>query len=368
MIDFLNLKRINAAYEADIIAAINGVIRRGRYILDDETLHFEKEFADYCDVKHCIGVGNGLDALHLILKAYQIGQGDEVIVPGNTFIATWLAVSYVGATPIGVDPLVDTFNIDPHLIEQAITPRTKAIIAVHLYGRPADMHAIQAIANKHQLKVIEDAAQAHGACLHGKKAGGLGDAAGFSFYPGKNLGALGDGGAITTNDDVLAEKLRALRNYGSSVRYEHTFAGINSRLDEVQSAILRVKLKHLDSENHARAIIAKRYITEIHNPLCELPKTNDDHDSAWHLFVIQTSHRAALVEKLTHDGIQTLIHYPKPCHLQDAYRELNIRLNMRAQLPISEELAGRILSIPIDPSMSELEINQVIRSINQFTV
>jgi dTDP-4-amino-4,6-dideoxygalactose transaminase len=367
MVEFLNLKRINDSYEPQIQAAINRVLKSGRYILGDETQSFEKEFASYCDVNNCIGVGNGLDALHLILKAYGIGVGDEVIVPGNTFIATWLAVSYTGATPVGVDPHIDTYNIDPDLVEQAITANTKAIIAVHLYGRPADMLAINAIAAKHKLKVIEDAAQAHGASINGKKTGALSDAAAFSFYPGKNLGALGDGGAITTNDDALANKLRMLRNYGSAVRYEHSLAGFNSRLDEIQSAILRAKLSDLDAANLKRTHIACRYLSEIKNPLCQLPKVNEQQKSAWHLFVIQTTQRQTLIDKLAADGIHTLIHYPKPCHLQDAYNKPQ-SFKSSQPLIVSDLLSKNILSIPMDPSMTKVEVDQVIESINQWTV
>jgi dTDP-4-amino-4,6-dideoxygalactose transaminase len=367
MVEFLNLKRINDSYDPQIQAAIERVLKSGRYILGDETNHFESEFANYCGVKHCIGVGNGLDALHLILKAYGIGPGDEVIVPGNTFIATWLAVSYTGATPVGVDPHVETYNIDPSLIKQAITAKTKAIIAVHLYGRPADMQAIKAIANKYGLKIIEDAAQAHGATLDGVKTGGLGDAAAFSFYPGKNLGALGDGGAVTTNDDDLANTIRMLRNYGSTVRYEHSLAGFNTRLDEIHAAILRAKLSHLDTANQARTFIANRYLSEINNSLCILPKALEHKKSAWHLFVIQTAERQALVNHLSSNGVHTLIHYPKPCHLQAPYIKTSA-FRSATVLKITEELSKNILSIPMDPSMSKSEVDHVINSINKFTL
>ena len=365
MIEFLNLKRINDSYEPQIKKALDRVLKSGRYVLGEETHNFETEFASYCGANYCIGVGNGLDALHLILKAYKIGLGDEVIVPGNTFIATWLAVSYSGATPVGVDPHIDTYNIDPELIEKAITPFTKAIIAVHLYGRPATMNVILSIAKKYNLKVIEDAAQAHGALFKGKKTGSLSDAAAFSFYPGKNLGALGDGGAITTDDEELAQTLRMLRNYGSKVKYEHSLAGFNSRLDELQAAILREKLINLDGSNNARKSIAERYISQINNPFCKLPKVDETHISAWHIFVIQTKHRQALIKKLALDGIQTLIHYPKPCHLQTTYSSQS---SYRAKQPlvISELLSNQLLSIPMDPSMLDIEVDRVIASINQF--
>jgi dTDP-4-amino-4,6-dideoxygalactose transaminase len=367
MVDFLNLRRINSYYQADIHTALTNVLQRGQYILGEETRSFEKEFAEFCQVKHCIGVGNGLDALHLILRAYEIGPGDEVIVPGNTFIATWLAVSYTGATPIGVDPAMDSFNIDPLLIEQAITANTKAIIPVHLYGRPAQMNPIQDIAKKYNLKIIEDAAQAHGATYQNRMTGSLGDAAAFSFYPGKNLGALGDGGAITTPDDDLADKLRKLRNYGSSIRYEHTSLGYNSRLDEIQAAILRIKLPHLNKENEKRKSIANRYLTEIHNPWCETPTVAEDAVSVWHLFVIQTEYRTELVKYLTSQGIATLVHYPTPCHLQAAYAQLEQSKQQNLFLQRSELLANQILSLPLDPSMTEFEIGKVIDTMNSFT-
>lgn len=367
MIEFLNLKRLNNFYDHQIKNAVSRVLESGRYILGEEALLFENEFALYCGVKYCIGVGNGLDALHLILKAYDIGVGDEVIVPGNTFIATWLAISYTGAIPVGIDPHIDSYNIDPDLIEEAITPNTKAIIAVHLYGRPADMLAINIIADKYNLKVIEDAAQAHGALCNGVKTGALSDAAAFSFYPGKNLGAIGDAGAITTNDDALAVKLRMLRNYGSSIRYEHTYAGLNSRLDEVQAAILRVKLLDLDRSNLVRTSIANRYLSEIKNPLCQLPLADDKFKSAWHLFVIQTNYRQQLIDNLNSNSIHTLIHYPKPCHLQDAYTNTG-KFRLINHLDISESLSNKVLSIPMDPSMSSNEVDQVIHSVNQFKI
>jgi dTDP-4-amino-4,6-dideoxygalactose transaminase len=367
MVEFLNLKRINDTYEPQIRIALERVLKSGRYILGEETNNFETEFANYCGAKYCIGVGNGLDALQLILKAYKIGPGDEVIVPGNTFIATWLAVTYAGATPVGVDPNIESYNIDPELIEEAITPFTKAIIAVHLYGRPATMNAIHAIANKYNLKVIEDAAQAHGAAFDGSKTGSISDAAAFSFYPGKNLGALGDGGAITTDDESLANTLRLLRNYGSTTRYEHSLAGFNSRLDEFQAAVLRAKLNNLDASNNARAYIANRYLSEINNPICKLPKVDQLHMSAWHLFVIQSTDRQALINKLEMDGIKTLIHYPKPCHLQSAYA-VSKSFKKSQPLKISEILSKQILSIPMDPSMTEFEVTKVIDSINRFTI
>lgn len=363
MIDFLNLKRINLLHDEAIRSAIDRVLKKGRYILGEETENFELEFAKYCGVSYCVGVGNGLDALHLILKAMNIGSGDEVIVPGNTFIATWLAVSYSGATPVGVDPCIDTFNIDPNLIERVITPKTKAIIAVHLYGNPADMDAIHEIADKYNLKVIEDAAQAHGAIYRDKKTGSLSHAAGFSFYPGKNLGALGDAGAITTNDADLAIKLRKLRNYGSPTKYEHSLAGFNSRLDEIQAAILREKLFHLDNENTIRKNIANKFLNEITNDSFILPKINKNSSSAWHLFVIRTKNRIDLIKYLDSKGISSLIHYPKPNHLQDVYKNI-YRKKYDKDLFITELISKEILSIPLDFSSSETELNTIIDAFN----
>ncbi len=367
MVEFLNLKRINASYRDLIEDAVERVVKSGRYILGKETELFESEFAEYCGTKHCVSVGNGLDALHLILRAYGIGVGDEVIVPGNTFIATWLAVSYAGATPVGVDPDTDSHNINPNLIEAEISRNTKAIIAVHLYGRPAEIRAIKLIADKHNLKLIEDAAQAHGAAINGNLAGSLSDAAAFSFYPGKNLGALGDGGAVTTNDDELAKKIRILRNYGSETRYEHKVQGINSRLDEIQSAILREKLRRLDSANRLRSDIASQYLSKIKNSLCELPKIDQKQQPAWHLFVIKTIHRARLMDYLCSEGIQTLIHYPIPCHRQEVYRRRNSYIS-RQGLEVSERLSKQVLSLPMDPTMSVEEVDRVINSINRFSV
>lgn len=363
MIEFLNLKRINSKYKSVIDSAINRVVTSGKYILSEETLAFESAFAEYCGVKHAIGVGNGLDALFLILSGYGIGKGDEVIVPGNTFIATWLAVSRTGATPIGVDPKIDTYNLDPNLIEQAITSRTKAIIAVHLFGQPAEMEAIKKIATKYNLLVIEDAAQAHGAFYHGKKAGALADAAAFSFYPGKNLGALGDGGAITTNDNIIANKIRLLRNYGSVIRYDHSIIGYNTRLDEIQAAILSVKLPDLDALNYKRKLIANRYLKEIDSKKYILPIVPIDIIPAWHLFVIQTNKREELLNYLNSKNIQTSIHYPKPCHLQDCY---SANTKEKIQLSISEKLANVILSIPMDPLLTDIEVTNIIKALNNF--
>lgn len=319
------------------------------FILGKELEAFECEFAEYCDTRHAIGVANGLDALHLILKGYGIGKGDEVIVPSNTFIATWLAVSYAGADLIPVEPDDSTYNIDPNRIENAITPRTKAIIAVHLYGQPADMDRINAIAKSHGLKVIEDAAQAHGAKYKGKRTGSLGDAAGFSFYPGKNLGALGDGGAVTTNDDVLANNIRMLRNYGSSVKYHNEIKGFNSRLDELQAAFLREKLIFLDEWNERRRKIAQRYIEQLgcsHHLL--LPHVPSWVEPVWHLFVVRSRHRDELQKALNDSGVGTMIHYPIPPHLQAAYSEMKFA---RGDFPIAESIHDQVLSLPIWPQL-----------------
>ena len=342
MIEFLNLKKVNQPYEAEIKLAMQRVLDSGWFILGQETEHFEHEFAAYCEVKHCIGVGNGLDALSLILRAYDIGPGDEVIVPSNTFIATWLAVTHVGATPVPVEPDERTYNIDPALIEAAITPRTRAIIPVHLYGQPADMAPIIDIARRHNLRVIEDAAQAHGARYHGRRTGGLGDAAGFSFYPGKNLGALGDGGAVTTNDEQLAAKIRKLRSYGSTVKYNHELLGVNSRLDEIQAAILRVKLRGLDEDNAVRQTLAEAYSRGLKGNAVTLPTVPEGIKPVWHLFVVRTDSRIQLMADLNEHKIGYMVHYPKACHQQDAYST-----QTWPPLPLAEAMQNEVLSLPI---------------------
>lgn len=360
-IDFLNLKRVNAPHDTAIRAAIDKILNSGWYVLGDETSAFEREFAAYCGVAQCVGVANGLDALHLILRAYDIGAGDEVIVPSNTFIATWLAVSRAGARVVPVEPDERTCNIDPQLIEAAITPRTRAIMPVHLYGQPADMDPINEIARKHGLRVIEDAAQAHGARYRGRRTGGLGDAAGFSFYPGKNLGALGDGGAICTNDAQLAEKLRKLRNYGSSVKYRHEMDGMNSRLDELQSAILRAKLRELDAENARRAVVATAYTEALaHSPL-ELPYVSEGTEPVWHLYVVKTTNRALLQAHLNAQGIGTLVHYPIACHRQPVYAN-----ETWPDLPIADRLQDRVLSLPMAPYLDSSEIAAVTTSMLEY--
>ena len=362
-IPFLDLKALYLEIKDELDAAYRRVLESGWYILGQEVEAFEKEFAQYCGVKHCIGVGNGLEALHLIIRAMGIGPGDEVIVPANTYIATWLAVTYAGATPVPVEPDERTYNIDSNRIEEAITPRTRAILPVHLYGQPADMAAVLAIAKKYNLKVIEDAAQAHGAKYKGKRTGGLGNAAGFSFYAGKNLGAFGDGGAVTTNDDTLAERIRVLRNYGSHKKYYNECKGFNSRLDELQAAFLRVKLKKLDDWNERRRQIAAIYMKELKDvEQIILPYVPLWAEAVWHLFVIRTQKREALQKHLEQNGIQTMIHYPVPPHKQQAYQDMN-HLN----LPITERIHQEVLSLPMGPAMKEedaLFVPDCIKSFN----
>ena len=365
MIEFLNLREVNAPHEAAMRAAFERVLASGRYILGAETEAFEAEFATYCGVRHCIGVGNGLDALHLILRAMDIGPGDEVIVPGNTFIATWLAVSQAGATPVPVDPDPFTCNITAAGITAAITPRTKAIMPVHLYGQPAEMGPIMALAERHGLRVIEDAAQAHGARWAGQRTGGLADAAGFSFYPGKNLGALGDGGAVTTNDSQLAERVRRLRNYGSAVRYQHEVAGYNSRLDELQAALLRARLPHLDAENACRAERARQYLHALQGLDLGLPQVHVEADPVWHLFVVRSARRAALQQALQRAGVGTLVHYPLGNHEQPAYRNPAAAGFVARPLPVTERLASEVLSLPIGPALSALQAAQVAAAVRE---
>jgi dTDP-4-amino-4,6-dideoxygalactose transaminase len=302
---------------------------------------FEREFAAYCETTHCIGVANGLDALNLILRAYGIGPGDEVLVPSNTFIATWLAVSQAGATPVPVEPDAFSHNMNPALVESLIGPRTRAIMPVHLYGQPADMAPLLEIARKHNLRLIEDAAQSHGARYAGRRVGGIGDAAGFSFYPGKNLGALGDGGAITTNDAELATKLRMLHNYGSSIKYKHEVAGVNSRLDEIQAAVLRAKLPALDSENAARRQVAAWYFDALQGLPLGLPHVIEPAQSVWHLLVVTSTQRSRMQEALSRAGIGHLVHYPIACHLQGAFAG-----HAWPSLPVAERLQNEVLSLP----------------------
>jgi len=365
LISFLDLKSINAQYRDELVKAATGVIDSGWYIQGVQVEAFEREFADYCGVKHCIGVANGLDALILIFRAYKelgrLKEGDEVIVPANTYIASILAITENRLKPVLVEPDEQTYNLDPKLIEQAITPKTKAILAVHLYGQLADMPAINKIAEKHGLLVIEDSAQAHGAIMNGKKSGNLGDASGFSFYPGKNLGALGDAGMVTTNDKELSEAIRSIANYGSCKKYENIYQGVNSRLDEIQAAILRVKLKFLDEEITKRRAIADIYINKIVNPIVRLPVWNQRQQHVFHLFTIQTENRDKFQEYLEKHGIQTLIHYPIAPHKQKAYQEWNSLL-----LPITESIHRKTLSLPIGPMLESDEVEEVVRIINKF--
>jgi len=364
-IPFLDLKAQYIELKDELDAAYHKVMQKGWFILGEELEKFEEEFANYCGAKYCIGVGNGLDALHLILRGYEIGKGDEVIVPANTYIATWLAVSYAGAKPVPVEPDEKTYNINPSLIESAITKKTKAILPVHLYGQPADMDPILKIAKRYKLKVIEDSAQAHGAKYKGKRVGSIGDAAGFSFYPGKNLGAYGDGGAIVTNDKKLAEKVRMLRNYGSKVKYYNEIKGFNSRLDELQAAFLRVKLLKLDEWNARRSKIARLYLSELSNVGdLILPFVSDWAEPVWHLFVIRHPKRVMLQKYLKENGIDTLIHYPIPPHLSNAY--CNEFKSKKQILPITEYISKCILSLPIDQRVNLSDFKKVISVIKEF--
>lgn len=348
----------------EIRAKFSKVFEKNDYIMGEELEAFEKEFAEYCGVKHAIGCGNGLDALVLCLRAIGVEAGDEVLVPSNTFIATALAVSYAGCTPVFVEPDEHTYNIDPARIEEKITSKTKAIMPVHLYGRACEMDKIMEIAKKYNLKVIEDCAQAHGATFKGKRIGGFGDAAGFSFYPGKNLGALGDGGAVVTNDDELAEKIRMLRNYGSKIKYHHEYQGVNSRLDEMQAGFLRVKLKNLDKWNSERNRIANTYLEKVNNPLLTLPLPSDDeHYAVWHIFPVLCERRDELQAYLAEKGIGALSHYPIPMHTQGAYKELNIP---KGSLPLAEKICAQELSIPVFYGLSDSEVEYIIDALNSF--
>ena len=363
-IPFSTLNPMHNELKDELMNAVEKAIDKGWFIQGEECSLFEKEYADYIGSSYCVGVANGLDAIYLILKALNITTGDEVIVPSNTYIATALAVSYTGATPVFVEPEIETFNIDVNKIEEKITERTKAIIPVHLQGRAADMDSINSIAKKHNLYVVEDAAQAHGTKYKGKKVGVLSDAAAWSFYPGKNLGALGDGGCITTNNKELADKIRALGNYGSDYRYHHIYKGTNSRLDEIQAAFLRIKLQSLDKWNAERKIIAEKYLNNISNPLIHLPlRSDDDYDHVYHVFVIRCDKRDELEKYLSDNGIGTVKHYPIPMHLQEAYSDLDIK---KGELPIAEEISNTVLSLPLYYGMSNEEIEYVIEVLNNF--
>jgi dTDP-4-amino-4,6-dideoxygalactose transaminase len=355
-VPFLDLGATYLELKPELDEAYQRVMLSGWYVLGEEVKKFEQEFAEYCGAKHCIGVGNGLEALHLILRAYNIGPGDEVIVPSNTYIATWLAVSCVGAKPVPVEP-DQTYNLDPERVSAAITSKTKAIIAVHLYGQTADMDALRKVIGKQNIKLIEDAAQSHGANYKGKRAGALGDAAGFSFYPGKNLGAYGDAGAVVTDDDELVASLHQLRNYGSKVKYYNEIKGGNSRLDELQAALLRVKLRKLDEWNERRKQIAAKYLIGLKGLSLDLPFIPEWSDPVWHLFVVRTRQRDYLQKSLNERGIGTLIHYPRAPHEQQAYAEF---AGLSGTLPLAECWQHEVLSLPIGPHMTMEAVNEVI--------
>lgn len=361
MIKFLDLLKINNQYRSEIDNAIKRVLDSGWYLLGKENDLFCSEFADYCGAKYCVGVANGLDALRLILMAYDFDKDDEVIVPANTYIASILAITQCGLKAVLIEPDENTLNINPALIEEKISNKTKAILAVHLYGQCADMTSLRNIANKYNLKLIEDAAQAHGSCHYDKKAGNLGDAAGFSFYPGKNLGCLGDGGAVTTNDKELAEKIIAIRNYGSYKKYENTFIGLNSRLDEIQAAILRIKLKYLDKDNNKRREIAEKYYNQIKNQKFTLPYEDKNNKHVYHIFHLMTDNRDKLQQYLKDNGVETLIHYPIPPHKQVCYKGM-----FDSSYPITEKIHKNILSIPISPVMEDTEVEKVINVLNEY--
>ena len=365
MIKFLDIKKINVPYETDFQEKLNAVLQSGCYILGKEVVAFEVNFADYCGTKHCIGVGNGFDALVLIFKGYiQLGKlqkGDEVIVPANTYIATILAILQADLIPVLVEPKIETYNLNPDLIFEKITSKTKAILVVHLYGQLAEMEKINEIAIQNNLIVVEDAAQAHGAVSDSRKAGNLSNAAAFSFYPGKNLGALGDGGAVTTNDTELTKLVQSLRNYGSVAKYQNEFIGVNSRLDEIQAAFLSVKLSHLDAENNVRKAIAKRYFTEIKNDKIVLPFWDLSDNHVFHLFVIRTENREELQQYLLENGIQTMIHYPIPPHKQNAFPNWNNLL-----FPITEKIHNEVLSLPMSPALTAEEVDFIISILNKY--
>ncbi|HEU4573728.1 MAG TPA: DegT/DnrJ/EryC1/StrS family aminotransferase [Chitinophagaceae bacterium] len=366
MIKFLDLQKITEKYSQDIKTAVNRVIDSGWYLLGNEVKQFETNFAAFCQAKHCIGVANGLDALILILKAYKsmgvMQDGDEVIVPANTYIASVLAITAVNLKPVLVEPELATYNIDASLIEKAVTPKTKAVMIVHLYGQCAYNDRIKEICERYNLKLIEDNAQAQGALFKGQKTGSLGDAAGTSFYPGKNLGALGDGGAVTTNDDQLADIIRAVANYGSKVKYVNDYQGQNSRLDEIQAAVLDVKLRHLEEDNLRRRAVANRYLTEIRNPAIILPHVVQQEGHVWHLFVVRTTDREKLQQYLLDNGIQTLVHYPIPPHKQKAYTAWN-----DLRFPITEKIHQEVLSLPMSPVLTDDEVMKIVQDLNKFS-
>ena len=361
-VPFLDLRAAYLQLKLEIDEAVARVLESGWYVLGPEVEAFESEFAGYCEAKHAVGVADGLDGLHLALRAMGVGPGDEVIVPSNTYIATWLAVSQCGATPVPVEPVEATYNLDPALIEAAITPRTKVILPVHLYGQPADMDPILTIARKHGLRVLEDGAQAHGARYKGKRIGGHGDAVAWSFYPGKNLGALGDGGAVTTNDPELADRIRVLRNYGSRVKYVNEVQGYNSRLDPIQAAVLRVKIKYLDEWNARRSALARQYWKELVDIGLALPHRPEWAESAWHLFVVRHPRRDALQQRLTDAGVGSLIHYPIPPHKQQAYAVDGFGVDA---FPLASRMAEEVLSLPIGPQQTAEQTDAVIAAVRR---
>ena len=362
-IPFVSFEPMHKEINEELENALLGVLHKNWFIRGEQVEKFEQEFASYCGTKYCVGCGNGLDALFLILKGYGIGEGDEVIVPSNTFIATALAVTYTGAVPVFVEPDMATYLISADKIEEKITNKTKAIMPVQLYGQVAEMEKIVEIARRYNLKVIEDAAQAHGATHHGKKAGCLGDAAGFSFYPGKNLGALGDAGAMVTNDKELADKVRALANYGSDYKYHHIYQGNNSRLDEMQAAVLGVKLQYLDKWNECRMKIAERYLKEINNEKIILPNVAEGNKHVWHIFAVRTNERDLFEKYLNENGIGTTIHYPIAIHLQEAYKELGYH---KGDFPCAEKIAETELSLPMYYGLTKEEVDYVIDVVNRF--
>lgn len=364
MIPFLDVKASYLELQSQIDSAIAKLLQSGSYILGDEVEAFESEFAAYCNCKHAVGVGSGLDALSLALRAVGVAAGDEVIVPSNTFIATWLAVSHCGAIPVPAEPIEATFNLDPNFVEAAITSRTKAIVPVHLYGQPADLSAILSVAHRYGLRVVEDAAQAHGARYKGDRIGAHGDAVCWSFYPGKNLGAMGDGGAVTTNNPDIAAEIRKMRNYGSREKYVHEVKGYNSRLDPLQAAILRVKLRHLDQWNARRSEIAAHYTAELADIALDLPIVPGWAEPVWHLYVIRHCRREYFREELGRRGIGTMIHYPIPPHLQEAYRDEG---PWRKSLPIAERMASEVLSLPIGSQLTNEDLNEITNAVRTVT-
>ncbi len=361
MIKFLDLEKVNNRFRKEIDSRIKTILDKGWYLQGEEDKTFEDNFAKFVGAKHCVGCANGLDALNLIIRAWGFKAGDEIIVPANTYIASILAISENGCTPVLVEPSIDTYNINPDLIEEKITSKTKAIMVVHLYGQAVQMDKVWQLAKKYDLKIIEDSAQAHGAIYKGRKTGNLGDASGFSFYPGKNLGCMGDGGAVTTSDEELAQKIRALGNYGSHKKYCNLYKGVNSRLDEIQAAVLDVKLPHLDKDNQRRREISKYYRENIKNPAIILPKVYDEMAHVWHVFAVRTQNRDKLQQYLKDNDIQTLIHYPTPPHKQQAYKEWN-----NLSYPITEEIHRTILSLPISPVMEDDEVMKVVKTVNSY--